>query len=83
MSCAVLKKETYTQILNSLNDWYAIKLPNRNLCGETLQHAINLAYSGEAARDRHYFEIDRTVRHVKNPVGTIERVSVAVVIHDP
>jgi flagellar M-ring protein FliF len=34
-------------------------------------------------RSTRNFEIDRTVRHVKNPVGTIERVSVAVVIHDP
>jgi flagellar M-ring protein FliF len=34
-------------------------------------------------RSTRNFEIDRTVRHVKNPLGRIERVSVAVVIHDP
>jgi len=34
-------------------------------------------------RSTRNFELDRTIRHVKNPSGSIERVSVAVVIHDP
>ena len=34
-------------------------------------------------RSTRNFELDRTVRHIKNPTGTIERMSVAVVIHDP
>lgn len=34
-------------------------------------------------RSTRNFELDRTVRHIKNPTGTIERVSVAVVMHDP
>lgn len=34
-------------------------------------------------RSTRNFELDRTVRHVKNPSGSIERVSVAVVINDP
>ena len=34
-------------------------------------------------RSTRNFELDRTIRHVKNPSGSIERVSVAVVINDP
>ena len=34
------------------------------------------------SRTTRNYEIDRTVRHVKNPTGVIERVSVAVVINE-
>ncbi len=34
-------------------------------------------------RSTRNFELDRSVQHVKNPLGVIQRVSVAVVVHDP
>ena len=49
----------------------AIKLPNQ---GEELN-----VRSSKTTRN---YEIDRSVRHVKNQVGTVERISVAVVVNE-
>ncbi|MFM7567085.1 MAG: flagellar basal-body MS-ring/collar protein FliF [Betaproteobacteria bacterium] len=52
--------------------------PNASATPEPVATAGSLS-----KRSTRNFELDRTVRHIKNPTGTIERMSVAVVIHDP
>ena len=58
--------------------------PDANFSTQTGATPEPVASGGTfSKRSTRNFEIDRTVRHVKNPLGTIERVSVAVVLHDP
>ncbi len=53
---------------------------NQNAAATNEPNAMGGSLSKRSTRN---FELDRAVRHIKNPTGTIQRVSVAVVIHDP